>query len=76
MKCLECGHDIVEMHKNLVVCHVPEFTDFDTMHESKRTYSHTEHKGHCPNCLRDWEWEEIFKDGKVTVTQPTRIFWG
>lgn len=74
MKCLECGHDLIEMRQELIW-----FVVDSTKPNSPWTHwnaSHTDYAGHCKNCLCDWEWHEIFKDGKCTVSQPQRIFWG
>ena len=77
MKCLECGHDLIEMRRELVeyVIENPITIKADCPWSIWKS-SHTLYAGHCKNCLRDWEWDECFKDGKVTVSQPTRIFWG
>ena len=74
MKCLECGHTLTEMRRELI-----DFT-IDLPRTDRLwtcwSYAHTHYAGHCKNCLRDWEWDEIFKNDKVETTQPTRIFWG
>lgn len=72
MKCLECGHDLVVMHR-YPVGFIPH-NKIDNINYWK--YSHTEYAGHCKNCFCDWEWGESFDDGKFITTQPTRIFWG
>ena len=73
MKCLECGHDLIEMRRKLV-----EFNELHSLDWPKiiYDYSRTEYAGHCENCLRDWEWEETYEDGDFLITRPTRIFWG
>lgn len=74
MKCLECGYDLIEMRRELL--------NFTVDVESYKypwdlwKHSHTQYAGHCPNCLCDWAWDELFYDDKVEVKQPTRIFWG
>lgn len=74
MKCLECGHDLIEMRQNLV-CFNFDKTKPDH-HWKYWNYSRTEYAGHCKNCLCDWEWEEYFDDGSFYIKGPTRIFWG
>lgn len=74
MKCLECGHDLIEMRRELL-----GFTVDTESHKypwDLWKYSHTEYAGHCENCFCDWEWGESLDDGKFITTQPTRIFWG
>jgi hypothetical protein len=72
MKCLECGHDLTIMYEYPV-----GFIPFNKIgNVNYWSYSHTEYKGHCKNCMRDWEWDVLFKDGKCEMTQPQRIFWG
>ena len=74
MKCLECGHDLIEMRRDLLgfvvdveSCKYP----WDIWKDS-----HTGYAGHCKNCMCDWEWDEWFAEGKFQTTQPSRIFWG
>lgn len=74
MKCLECGHDLIEMRQELVHFAVDDLKS--NKHFQRWNYSKTEYAGHCENCLCDWEWDESFEDGKFIATQPTRIFWG
>ena len=74
MKCLECGHDLIEMHRELIGFTVD--VESHKHHWDLWKYSHTEYKGHCKNCFCDWEWGESFEDGKFITTQPSRIFWG
>lgn len=72
MKCLECGHDLIEMHR-YPVGFIPDKQVYGINYWS---YSHTEYKGHCENCLCDWEWDEFFEKNAFRATQPKRIFWG
>lgn len=74
MKCLECGHDLTEMYRELIGFQV-DVPKPDCPWDNW-SYSHTEYKGHCENCLRDWEWYETFVNGQFKTTQPTQIFWG
>lgn len=72
MKCLECGHDLTVMNQDLI-----GFAPANRVRGINYwSYSHTECRGHCKNCLCDWEWDEIFENGQCTVTQPIKIFWG
>ena len=73
MKCLECGHDLIEMRRELVECN-----ESPNQNEPWRIYdySRTQYAGHCQNCLRDWEWEETYESGDFLITRPQRIFWG
>ena len=74
MKCIECGHDLIEMRRELVnfIVDVESWKyPWDLWKNSCTRYA-----GHCKNCLCDWEWDELFYDGRVEVKQPTRIFWG
>lgn len=73
MKCLECGHDLIEMRRKLVEFNEQHSLDWPNIIYD---YSRTEYAGHCENCLRDWEWEETYEDGDFLITRPTRIFWG
>lgn len=74
MKCLECGHDLKEMRRELIGFVTSETQRSEYWEDWK--YSCTEHAGHCENCLSAWQWTETFEDGKFTTTQPERIFWG
>ena len=74
MKCLECGHDLNEMRREVILFTVDdEKPKFPWQHWKD---SHTVCAGHCRNCLCDWEWDEWFAEGKFGTTQPSRIFWG
>jgi hypothetical protein len=75
MKCLECGHDLIEMRRELVgfTIDVPK-TENDFV--ENWGYSRTEYAGHCENCLRDWSWEETYEFGDFLISRPQRIFWG
>lgn len=74
MKCLECGHDLIEMRRDLLERAID--MEFYKAPWELWISSHTHYAGHCKNCMCDWEWDEYFKDGKFITTQPARIFWG
>ena len=74
MKCLECGHDLIEMRRELVGLVIDN--EKSNNHWQYWKFSPTEYAGHCKNCLCDWEWNEYFDKGNFNATLPTRIFWG
>lgn len=75
MKCLECGHDLEEMRRELIGFTVDNNANPNLPWELWK-YSYTVYAGHCKNCLRDWEWSEKFENGKFSTEGPERIFWG
>lgn len=77
MKCLECGHDLTEMRRDIIHCARDSLDAIRTdLYYQNWSYSKSECAGHCTNCFRDWEWTESFDCGEFIVTQPTQIFWG
>lgn len=74
MKCLECGHDLSEMRRELVGFVINNEKPQSPM--PHWSFSHTAYAGHCRNCLCDWEWDEYLDKGNFSATQPKRIFWG